>query len=553
METPPLHKLLEQDKASALLANFAQTFPGSAKTWLVDTEGHIVGYHPVNAQDVDVGELTRALDLVRQHKRLTAAPIGIATPVWMRGQPVGALVVSAAETLEPHKVAAWQLLARVISLLAENSLTQQDLLREAVDRYQELNLLYRAGETIAASLDLAQVNRLILDESMRLVQADEGAVMLVDRTTGQLTVWASRGLDAVEDIGSGIPHGHELAETVLSSSCTQVFRGQDVVASERSSGTQLCVPLKTKDGVIGIISLAHTTLERTFRTNDISLINALAGQAAIAIDNARMFSDLSALHTELEAANRRLLELNKLKSSFLGVITHELRSPFADIDFSLQLIERYGMHTWSETQQEQWVQLNRGVKEAKRMIDNLISFAGLLSKQGDLNLTSIQFPLLVHDVAETLIPVTRARRLDLTVEGVEQMPPVRADKNRLAEAVYHLVYNAIKFNRPGGKIIVRYWSDNGGIRFEVEDTGMGIPTDKLKLLWDPFSQIADPIKRGKEGLGLGLALVSYVIHAHGGRVGVSSQEGVGSTFRFWLPVDGPGRTPSRTHSHPYLN
>jgi signal transduction histidine kinase len=156
-------------------------------------------------------------------------------------------------------------------------------------------------------------------------------------------------------------------------------------------------------------------------------------------------------------------------------------------------------------------------------------------------------------VTETLIPVTRARRLDLIVEGVEQMPPVRADKNRLAEAVYHLVYNAIKFNRPDGKILVRYWSDNGGIRFEVEDTGVGIPSGKLKLLWDPFSQIADPIKRGKEGLGLGLALVSYVIHAHGGRVGVSSQEGVGSTFRFWLPSGGPGRTSSRTASHPIHN
>lgn len=539
METPPLHELLEKDKASALLANFGQMFPSSFQTWLVDVEGHLVGYHPLTAQDMDLQDLLSMLDRVQQFGRLTPVPVGLAIPVWVRGQPAGALIAAMPHDVNGTRVAALQLLARVISLLAENSLTQKELLGETLDRYRELHLLYRAGETIAASLDLAQVNQLILDESTRLIQADEGVVMLLDPDSGQLTIWASYGLGPPHEVGLGIPPGHELAEQVLHSGKTQVFEEPELGTREKPLASLLCVPLKTKDEVLGVISLAHTDPEHTFLANDISLISALAGQAAVAIDNAQMFSDLSTLHQELEAANRRLLELNKLKSSFLGVITHELRSPFADIDFSLQLIERYGTQVWPEAQREQWSQLTRGIQEAKRMIDNLVSFAGLLSKQGDLCLVEVDFPPLVNEVVETLAPVARSRQLRLLVDGAETTPLLRADKQRLAEVIYHLIHNAIKFNRPGGAVHVRYGLDEMGVRFEVQDTGVGIPADKLKQLWDPFSQVAHPFKRGREGLGLGLALVRYVVRAHGGRVGATSQEGIGSTFGFWLPITGP--------------
>jgi signal transduction histidine kinase len=547
METPPLNALLEEDKVSALLANFAQLYAEPFRVWLVEAEGNLVGCHPLAAQDVDEQDLLAAFDHVRQFGRFTSVPIGLATPIWLRGRIVGALIVAVPDGFDPHRAAALQLIGRVISLLAENSLTREDLLSETLDRYRELNLLYRSGEIIAASLDLSHVNRLVLDESTRLAQADEGAVMLVDRETGQLTVWASYGLDAIQDIGSGIPMGHELAEIVMDSGRTEILERPDPGDRKKPLGAALCVPLKTKDEVLGVISLVHTDPERTFRDNDINLINALAGQAAVAIDNARMFSDLTALHAELEAANRRLRESDKIKSSFLGVITHELRSPFADIDFCLQLIERYGTEAWSQPQREQWDQLIQGVQEAKRMVDNLISFARLLRTQGDLYLTDVDFPQLVTEVTETLKPVMRTRRLELAVVGVETIPLIKADERRLGEAIYHLVHNAIKFNHPGGKIHVRYLTDDGGVRLEVQDTGVGIPADKIKLLWDPFSQAADPLKRGREGLGLGLALVKYVIHAHGGRVGVSSKEGVGSLFRIWLPIAGPEEPISRVN------
>jgi signal transduction histidine kinase len=539
MATPLLHKVLEQEKISALLANFTQMLSHSPWACLVDVEGNVLGCHPDSAPEIGEVQLLSALDQVQKFDRLATITIGVAAPVRARGKLVGVLVVGAPSALKPHETAALQLLARVLSLLIENNLAQRDLLQETLGRYREINLLYRMGETIAASLDLTQVNRMILEESAQLVQADEGALMLVDRENGQLTVWASLGLDAVEDIGAGIPLGYESATQVIHSGETQVFEQPPLGRRQRPLTELLCVPLKTKDQVLGVISLAHAHPERSFRASDTRLLNAVATQAAVAIDNARMFSDLSKLHDELGAANRRLLELNQLKSSFLGVITHELRSPLANIDFSLQVIERYGTNVWLAEQQEQWTQLTRLIEKAKGMIDNLVSFAGLLSKQGDLFLTEVNFATLVRQVGATLEKIALNRGVELLVNSSNGLPPLVGDEMRLAEATYHLIHNAIKFTHSGGMVTVEYWLKDKGVTFEVQDTGIGIPAEKLKLLGDPFSQIADPLKRGMEGLGLGLALVKYVVHAHGGQLTMSSQEGVGSKFGFWLPLAGP--------------
>ena len=536
MKIHPLHQLLERKTCSALLADFGQMFPDFSQLCLVDVEGRVVGQYPDQAREIDLEHLLSAIDLARQSEQLSVVPIGVAAPVRVMRQFIGALVVASPHILTPNEIAALRLFIHFLNTLIENSQTQKTLLQETHDRYRELNLLYHVGETIAASLDLTTVNRLLLDESVLLTQADEGAVILLDQESNQLTVWASRGLDAVNDIGPGIPLGYELAKKVVRDGQTQIVQGPELGRRKRPLNTLLCMPLRTKDDVLGVICLAFTRPEREFRSHDVKLLNALAGQAAVAIDNARMFSDLMKLHTELAEANRRLTELDQLKSSFLGVITHEMRTPFANIDFSLQLIERYGTDTWPPEQHEQWTQLIRLTREAKGMIDHLISFAGLLSKQGDLFRAEVDFPTLIKDVVATLVPAANSRQVELLVEPSQALAPIMGDEVRLAEAAYHLIHNAIKFNRPGGKVNIRYWQKDAKMVLEIEDTGYGIPAEKLELLWNLFSQVADPLKRGVEGLGLGLALVKYVVNAHEGEVDVVSKEDVGSTFRFWIPL-----------------
>jgi signal transduction histidine kinase len=146
---------------------------------------------------------------------------------------------------------------------------------------------------------------------------------------------------------------------------------------------------------------------------------------------------------------------------------------------------------------------------------------------------------------KALEPMARNREQSLRLAVPATLPPLQGDPERLSDAIHHLVQNAIKFTGQGGEIWVRGRVEDGQLVFEVEDNGVGVAADKLEGLWEGFAQMADPLRRGVEGLGLGLALVKYIVTAHGGQVFAHSEEGQGSTFGFRLPMTGPERRPSR--------
>ncbi len=307
----------------------------------------------------------------------------------------------------------------------------------------------------------------------------------------------------------------------------------------------LCVPMKISQGrVIGVIQVINRLDGLPFDESDRILLESIATSAADAVETATFIEQLrqlnqriTALNQALAESNERLLELDKLKSAFLGVITHELRSPFVAIDFSLQIISRHGQERFTPEQREQFTELEKATSNMKTMIDNLINFSSLLARQGPLNLDSVDLIAVVKDTISPLEAMSLARNLTFLTELPDSLPTIQGDGERLSEAVYHLVHNAIKFNREGGQVIVRCRREDSYVAFEVEDTGIGIPEDKLDSLWNGFTQLTDPVRRGVEGLGLGLALVQYVVNAHHGETWVSSQTGTGSTFGFRLPVE----------------
>jgi len=220
------------------------------------------------------------------------------------------------------------------------------------------------------------------------------------------------------------------------------------------------------------------------------------------------------------------------------VITHELRSPFAALDFSMQLIQKYGLDNLLPEQREQLQQLAEGLKRAQVMIDNLITFAAFLSRQGQLRITPVDLVQLAQETIKTLEPMAQTRQVKMTLEVSGPLPAIYGDPDRLADAIYHLTHNAIKFNRQGGSVILSCRAAPEDVILEVTDTGVGIAPEKLPEIWQDFTQLADPLRRGVEGLGLGLPLVKYVIKAHGGQVWARSQPGQGSTFGFRIPMAG---------------
>ncbi len=330
---------------------------------------------------------------------------------------------------------------------------------------------------------------------------------------------------------------------------------RDLPAAERAWLSQLSmevyVPIHTRGQWLGLLTVGPKTNGQHYFDADLALLETLASQTGIALENARLVANLYQLnknlkiaYTDLEKTHHQLNELDRLKSEFIGAITHELRTPVANIQFSIQLIEKFGIQHMLPEQQEQMYQLITATKYAKIMVDNLVNFATFIGKQGDLKLSQFNFSDLLLETLTMLEPHARRKNVVLQTETAPGgLPLLTGDRPRLGDAAYHLIQNAIKFTNAEGVVSIRCWAENGSLHFEVKDTGVGVPPDKLPFLWEGFNQMADPEKRGVEGLGLGLALVKYTVDAHTGKVYAESRPGKGSTFGFRLPLAGPNPPP----------
>jgi signal transduction histidine kinase len=441
--------------------------------------------------------------------------------------------------------------------------------------YDSSQTLHQYSTNISNILDLELLANLMVKLIGEALKIRHGQLFLVDQHTEpdgsrgfRLRQIGSQVAREVPEGGSGDADKKDRAETRLAGESpiaeylrhepdplTQydvdlLPRYQAVGAEERAwfSGlrSDVYVPIHAKGEWIGLLALGPKLSGDRYFDEDLVLLRTLADQTAVALENARLVEDLIHAHNELgqayaalARANRQLQELDKLKSAFIGVITHELRTPFANITFSLELLQRHGRKHLPVELSEQLDQLTAGVKSARTMVDNLVTFATFLSKQGELRPGEMDFRQVVEDSLAPLTPLAESKGIGLHAELPETLPSLCGDRQRLADAMYHLVHNALKFTNAGGQVWVRCRAVNHSLRFEVEDTGKGVPADKLPDLWEGFTQMADPLRRGVEGLGLGLALVKYVVNAHGGQVWADSQEGAGSTFGFQIPLAGP--------------
>ena len=461
-----------------------------------------------------------------------------------------------------HPLLTGAIMALVLAILFQPLL---NLLQRLVNRlifgagYDPGHTLRQYSISISNILDLGLLANTMVKLISEALGVQHGRLFLVDRKQkpDRAIYFRLRDAGGVGDKGTNpgllsddspvSEHLHGQRRPLTQYDIDLLPRFQAIAAAERawlsSLDTDVYVPIHAQGEWMGLLALGPKLSRDRYFDEDLALLGTLADQTAVALENARLVEDLVQSNQEigqayaaLHEANRQLQELDRLKSSFIGVITHELRTPFANIGFCLELLERHGRAHLPPELHEQLDQLNAGIHAAKTMIDNLVTFSTFLSKRGQLHLTQLDFGQVIQDSLPPLRTLAEAQQVTLHAELPARLPPLRGDCERLADAIYHLVHNAIKFTAAGGEVWVRCQATADALRFEVQDTGVGIPADKLPALWEDFMQMADPLRRGVEGLGLGLALVKYVANAHGGDVRAASEPGVGSTFGFDLPL-----------------
>jgi len=291
--------------------------------------------------------------------------------------------------------------------------------------------------------------------------------------------------------------------------------------------TVLAVPMLREGTPLGVVCLIKTEVE-AFTDKQIALVETFADQAAIAIENVRLFE-------EIQDKSRQLAEASQHKSQFLANMSHELRTPLNAI---LGYTELIADGVYGETPEKMKTVLKR-IESNGRHLLGLINDVLDLSKieAGQLVLTLSDYSLkdVVHGVYSAVEPLAVEKKLSFKVEVAPSLPAGRGDERRLTQVLLNLVGNAIKFTDKG-EVAIKASADNGAFTVAVRDTGPGIsPADQDKLFQE-FQQADNSVTKKKGGTGLGLAISKRIIEMHGGKIWVESQTGRGSTFSFTLPV-----------------
>ncbi len=295
---------------------------------------------------------------------------------------------------------------------------------------------------------------------------------------------------------------------------------------------EAAIPLRIGNRIIGAIDIQAKTVN-AFTEDDIAVLQTLADQIAISIDNARSF-DLA------QKAVMEMREVDRVKSQFLANMSHELRTPLNSIIGFSRVILKGIDGPVTELQQQDLTAIYNSGQHLLGLINDILDFAKIEAGKMELAFDEVNMADITGSVLSTMSGLVKDKPVQLKGVIEPNLPTVRADTIRIRQVMINLISNAAKFTDEG-VIVVEVGlkpSPTGRreLRVSVIDTGPGIAEEDQVKLFQPFSQVDDSPTRKTGGTGLGLSICQELVKMHGGRIWVESQVGKGSTFSFTLPL-----------------
>jgi signal transduction histidine kinase len=358
------------------------------------------------------------------------------------------------------------------------------------------------------------------------------------------------GIDAVETPRDISFCGHVVAEEsiLIVPNATEDYRFADnpLVVQEPKIRFYVGVPLTTPDcyilGTLCVIDMQSKNLN----AKQIQQLTALS-RLVISQLELRLNEQLSRrLLSVVELSNEKLIRATKHKNEFLATMSHELRTPLNAILGMAEGLQEEVFGKISDRQTQALQIIEHSGTHLLGLINDILDIAKIESGQLDLKLT----PTSIHHLCESSIafikPQALRKKLQIDIKMPENLPDLLVDEQRICQVLINLLTNAVKFTPEGGQITIEVTKipasrDTNGslspeyLRISTIDTGIGIASENIKKLFQPFIQIDSSLNRQYQGTGLGLSIVKHIVELHDGRVGLTSELGVGSCFTIDLP------------------
>jgi signal transduction histidine kinase/CheY-like chemotaxis protein len=398
-------------------------------------------------------------------------------------------------------------------------------------RLKALIPLFDLSRVLISSTDLATISQKLVSIAQGEMHADSVSLMLLDRRKNEFVRHAVMGPLAEKMAHATLKADDGIVGFAVQRREPAIFEdeGKDDVLFEVTYGARrissaVSLPLLHQDQVVGILNVAKIQPAPRFTEGDVEFLSVLASQAAVAIENARLFG-------EIQEAYHRLSELDYLKSEFIAIASHELRSPLAVVLAYATLLEEEA----PGPMREHLVQVLGAATQLKSIIDEMVSLRHIDTGDAQMRIE----PVLPRDVfaavLDDLRPLAEKKSQQLTVALPATLPAVRSDEQVLHLVISNLLSNAIKFTPEGGAIQVSASATEEQVTFAIRDTGIGIPAEELERIFERFYQVEDSLRRKHGGIGLGLAIAREMAELINARIWAESVVGQGSTFYVALP------------------
>lgn len=384
--------------------------------------------------------------------------------------------------------------------------------KNLLERYQRLIDL---SKELASTFNLDVLLNRIVNAAADLSNASEASILLYDELKGELFFRAATNESAIR--GLSVPVESSIAGWIITNREPLIIG--DVIQDERhfknitesikiQTKSLLGVPLIAKNKVVGALEAINKKVG-DFNQEDLEILMTLGAQAAIAIENARLFQ----------------------QSDLVSEFVHEIRTPLSSIATAAQLLQYPQLPEGKRVKMAKVIQ-TESVRLSK-LAASFLDLAKLESGRSRFNFQRINMSRLLDECADLMDTNAAEEGLTFQKSYSKDMPSLMGDADKIKQAIINLLSNAIKYNTPGGEIFLRSYVEDSNIIIEVEDTGIGIPEEHQSRLFEKFYRVpgTDTLS---SGTGLGLTVVKRIVDGHNGTIEVISALGKGTIFRIIL-------------------